>query len=85
MRLAEAYEDQDAYLSTVLKEEFMMQSALLYPVYDTYVGDPQKWFADTLSMYDPNYNNRQTEAEEADFLEKRGNILREMLLFQSDR
>ncbi len=36
-------------------------------------------------MYDPNYNNRQTEAEEADFLEKKGNILREMLLFQSDR
>lgn len=28
----------------MLNEEFTLQSAIVYPVYDTYIEDPKRWF-----------------------------------------
>ncbi|MEY8445300.1 hypothetical protein AALA44_03745 [Enterococcus ratti] len=80
-RLAENYEVQNAPLSAVLKEEFVLQCALLYPVYDTYVGDPKSWFDHTVSIYEGATDKKRTE-EEKIFAKKRKIILREIRLFQ---
>lgn len=59
-----------------------MQSALLYPIYDTYVEDPQKWFESTLYAYGQKDDNGQTDEDERKYTEKRKNILSIMRLFQ---
>ncbi len=81
-QLAEAYENQDAFLSAALKEEFAMQSALVYPIYDTYINDPKSWFDLTVAVYSSKRSIAYTEEEMADFMNKRANILAEMEIFQ---
>lgn len=82
--LAEKYEDQNTQLSEILKEEFAMQCALLYPIYDSYVKNSKKWFANTLRIYVSNEEKCQTDEEARIFMEKRKNILRQMNLLHGD-
>ena len=81
-RLAEEFENQDAFLSTVLKEEFAMQSALVYPIYDTYINDPNSWFNLTVAVYRNDLPADYTEVEIAEFMNKRADILKEMMILQ---
>lgn len=81
-QLAEDYENQDAFLSGALKEEFAMQSALVYPIYDTYINDPKRWFDLTVGVYSNKVPITYTEEEITDFVNKRANILEEMAIFQ---
>lgn len=81
-RLAEEFENQDAFLSTVLKEEFAMQSALVYPIYDTYINDPNSWFDLTVAVYRNDLPADYTEVEIAEFMNKRAGILKEMMILQ---
>ncbi|OQO71601.1 hypothetical protein BH747_01865 [Enterococcus villorum] len=82
MALAEKYEDQNTQLSALLKEEFTMQCALLYPIYDRYVIDSKKWFADTLRFYAQTDEKKQITEENRMFMEKRKNIFNQIRLFQ---
>lgn len=81
-RLAEEFENQDAFLSTVLKEEFTMQSALVYPIYDPYINDPKTWFDLTVAVYRNDLSVEYTEVEIAEFMNKRANILKEMRILK---
>ncbi|WP_430604961.1 hypothetical protein [Enterococcus sp. DIV0125] len=74
-KLAQAYENQDALLSAGLKEEFMMQAAITYPIFDTYIGEATRWFEETIKVYQGTTEMGFTEVEEEKFLAKREKIL----------
>ncbi|MCG3562187.1 hypothetical protein L8957_28905, partial [Klebsiella pneumoniae] len=68
-------------LSSVLKEEFTLQSAIVYPVYDTYIEDPRRWFQLTVEAYTGKTMYDGTEYEKQDFFKKREKILQQMIFF----
>ena len=75
------YGNEDALLSSVLKEEFTLQSAIVYPVYDTYIEDPRRWFQLTVEAYTGKTMYDGTEDEKQDFFKKREKILQQMIFF----
>ncbi len=74
------YGNEDALLSSVLKEEFTLQSAIVYPVYDTYIEDPRRWFQLTVEAYTGKTMYDGTEYEKQDFLKTRENFAANDLL-----
>ncbi len=77
---SDRYGNEDALLSSVLKEEFTLQSAIVYPVYDTYIEDPKRWFQLTVEACTGKTMYEGTEDEKQDFLKKR-KILQQMIFF----
>ena len=67
---SDRYGNEDALLSSVLKEEFTLQSAIVYPVYDTYIEDPKRWFQLTVEACTGKTMYEGTEDEKQDFLKK---------------
>ncbi|HBH6517746.1 TPA: hypothetical protein KT852_002419, partial [Enterococcus faecium] len=78
---SDRYGNEDALLSSVLKEEFTLQSAIVYPVYDTYIEDPKRWFQLTVEACTGKTMYEGTEDEKQDFLKKREKILQQMIFF----
>ncbi|MGM9902607.1 hypothetical protein A5844_000445 [Enterococcus sp. 10A9_DIV0425] len=78
--LAEKYEQEDAQLSKSLKEEFTIQSAITYPVYDSYVNDVEQWFDMTVSSYKDSSTESSSSIEQQ-LLEKRNKIMQEIIVF----
>ena len=82
-KMAEAYEQEDALMSKNLKEEFTMQSAIVYPIYDSYIGDLDKWFKQTVASYTNQPCEALSSSEQREFAEKRNKIITELLLFNT--
>nr|WP_242542477.1 hypothetical protein [Enterococcus sp. DIV1298c] len=82
-KMAEAYEQEDALMSKNLKEEFTMQSAIVYPIYDSYIGDLDKWFEQTVASYTNQPCEDLSSPEQQEFAEKRNKIITELLLFNT--
>ncbi|MCZ1370266.1 hypothetical protein FZC03_06605 [Enterococcus faecium] len=78
---SDRYGNEDALLSSVLNEEFTLQSAIVYPVYDTYIEDPKRWFQLTVEACTGKTMDEGTEDEKQDFLKKREKILQQMIFF----
>ncbi|WP_165004917.1 MULTISPECIES: hypothetical protein [unclassified Enterococcus] len=81
-QLADQYENQDAMLGASLKEEFAMQSALTYPIYDRYINHVEDWFELTIEAYGGIVREEKTEEQKEVFLEKRTKILAQLMKFQ---
>ena len=64
---SDRYGNEDALLSSVLNEEFTLQSAIVYPVYDTYIEDPKRWFQLTVEACTGKTMYEGTEDEKQDF------------------
>jgi len=82
-QMAEAYEREDALMSENLKEEFAMQSAIVYPIYDSYIGNLDKWFKQTVATYTNQPCEDLLASEQHEFTEKRNKIMTELLLFNT--
>nr|WP_242543282.1 hypothetical protein [Enterococcus sp. DIV1094] len=82
-KMAEAYEQEDALMSKNLTEEFTMQSAIVYPIYDSYIGDLDKWFEQTVASYTNQPCEDLSSSEQQEFAEKRNKIITELLLFNT--
>jgi hypothetical protein len=81
VRRTEEFEQEDSLLAMSLKEEFTMQSALVYPFFDQFIEDPEWWFQKTVSYYKELIAGKESEGPEQDFSKKREELLRQTLGF----
>ncbi|EPH96812.1 hypothetical protein D920_01977 [Enterococcus faecalis 13-SD-W-01] len=81
LRLAEDYEQEDSLLAMSLKEEFAMQSALVYPFFDRFIEEPEWWFQKTVSYYKELIAGKESAGLDQGFSKKREELLRQTLGF----